>query len=146
MNFAKNLTSGEKYYTMTERGVIRNRNFAKQLRNFSGLVYDSISPTDIDGCIEYKNKLFVFVESKFNGAKMPFGQRLAFERLNDAIERSGKPSLFLVAKHESDDDIDVANSIVTEYRQNYHWHFPKKEITVKEASDIFIEKILGRER
>jgi len=131
---------------MTEAGVFRNKDHARQLRSFRGLVYESISPTDIDGCIEYKNKLFIWIESKYGNAKLPFGQRLAFERINDAIEESGKPSIFLLARHKSDEDIDLAQSIVSEYRYQRHWHFPEKEITVREASDIFIQKILGRER
>jgi hypothetical protein len=140
LSSVKNLIGGEGFYIMTNAGQFKNKEYARQLRSFGGLVFGSISPTDIDGCIEYKNKLFIWIESKFGNAKLPFGQRLAFERINDAIEKSGKPSIFIVANHHAEEDIDLANSIVTEYRTCEKWNIPKQNLTVRKACELFIEK------
>ena len=46
-----------------ERGKIRNRDQAQQIRDFSGMCFrGTITPTDIDGYFEINNELFVFME------------------------------------------------------------------------------------
>lgn len=57
--------------------LIRNRFRAKQLIDFGGLQYEQITPTDIDGLIEYRNIAYIIYEFKYADAEMPFGQRLA---------------------------------------------------------------------
>jgi len=44
---------------MIERGVIRNKQYARQIRDFSGIAVRNITPTDIDGFFEMKNEVFV---------------------------------------------------------------------------------------
>ena len=66
---------------MNERGVINNIQRAQQINDFSNLLYGKITPTDIDGMIEYRGKLYIFFEIKYKDKDMPFGQRLALERL-----------------------------------------------------------------
>lgn len=120
-----------------ERGVIRNREWATKIRDFSGLRFGNITPTDLDGMIEYKNKCFIFYESKFNGADMPFGQRLAFERM---IDDHNKPAILFVTKHNTEGDIDFANTIVQKYYFRKRWHEIEERTTLREATDKFIEK------
>lgn len=117
------------------RGVIKNRQFANQVRDFSGLTFGRITPTDIDGLIEYQNKGYVFIETKFGEAPLPFGQRLALERLCDDLQNT-KPALLIIASHESDGDIDVAETIVTEYRFKGKWR--EREGTTKELITAFL--------
>ena len=47
-------------YQNNNRGVIQNRDRKKQIIDFSGLKYGKITPTDIDGLIEYKDKAMMF--------------------------------------------------------------------------------------
>ena len=54
--------------------LVKYRERAKQIIDFTGLQWDTITPTDIDGLIEYKNKAMVFMEFKHNDAQMPKGQ------------------------------------------------------------------------
>jgi len=105
---------------MLERGKIRNREYSTQVRDFSGLRFGNITPTDIDGLIEYQDKAYVFIETKYRDSKLPDGQRLAFERLCDDLQRV-KPTLLIIASHETDGDIDVAETKVTEYRFKGKW-------------------------
>jgi len=46
------------------RGVIKYRGRARQIIDFRGLTYGNITPTDIDGLIEYKDKCILLIEIK----------------------------------------------------------------------------------
>ena len=108
---------------LVERGVIRNRKFAGQLRDFSGLRFGSITPTDMDGWIDFSNRLFVFIEAKHGNARMPYGQELALARLTDACHSPPRRrAIALVCRHESEGDIDFAGLPVTRYRWCGKWH------------------------
>jgi hypothetical protein len=111
---------------MPERGVIRNRAFRQQINDFSGLRFGKITPTDLDAFMDFHNKLFVFVEAKHHGAEMPYGQRLALERVCDACHNP--PHRYAVAfltRHDCEGDIDFASTAVTRYRWNGKWISPK---------------------
>ena len=57
--------------------MIKHQEYANKVINFNSLQFGNISPTDIDAVIEYKDKWFIFIETKFNKAEMPRGQQLA---------------------------------------------------------------------
>jgi len=122
---------------MAERGEIRNRERAKQLRDFTGLRWGKITPTDIDSFTEFDDKLYVWTEAKLRGVKMPYGQRLAFQRLCDAIAETGRIATYLVVEHDGapGQDIDYAACPVTEFRFEGLWRPPDKLITCRAAID-----------
>jgi len=125
-----------------ERGEIRNRERASQLINFSGLRYNRITPTDIDGFIDFGNKLFVVLEYKCGGAPVKDGQRLALERIASG---SAVPCYVLVAEHPNESgDIDGANSTLREYYDGHAWRQPRQRLTVREAVDILHGKLHRR--
>jgi len=123
-----------------DRGVIRNHEYAAQIRDFSGLRWGTITPTDIDGCIDWHNRLWVLLEFKHSGAELPFGQRLALERQCDDLQDC-KPTLLVVASHEAppEQDIDAANAIVTEYRYKGEWLTRRSGCTVRALLDTFFD-------
>lgn len=123
-----------------ERGKVYHRKLAGQLRDFSGLRYGKITPTDIDGFIDFGNQLFVFMEAKVTGMDLPYGQRLALERLVDASTTEDQRAIGIVCEHENrDGDIDFANCIVTELRWNRKWRKPGTLLTVRDAIDRTLE-------
>lgn len=131
---------------MFERGVIRNKEFASQIMSFHNMRYGNITPTDIDGFIEYKNKCFIFFESKHTGSALKGGQRLALERLTDACHASRPTILFVCHHNESMADergVDVSGSIVFEYRYNGKWK-TGKEKTLKSWTSEFIDWLNAR--
>jgi len=121
-----------------DRGIIRNRKWASQIKIFSGLRFGKITPTDIDGFLDFDNRIFIFIEIKKGAAMPPYGQRLALERLCDACEKSGKSSLVLIASHEADGDIDAANLPVIQVRHHGEWRKPNRLITVRQGIDDFL--------
>ena len=123
-----------------QRGIIKNRNYATQIKDFSGLRYGKITPTDIDGFIDFGNKLFIFMETKFKESLLPYGQRLALERLVD--NGTVAYSLGIISEHETSEDIDMANCVVREIRWKKTWYIPKTAKSVKETIDSVLELYL----
>lgn len=128
------------------RGEIVHRDRARQILDFSGMSFDyKITPTDIDGLIEYRNKCFIFFEVKYkNGdeiAPFLFGQRLALERIIDNLD---KPAILFVASHtiaDSNNDINAAECVIELYYWHHNWHETNgRVVTLKTACDNFLEK------
>ena len=130
---------------LDKRGEIHNRERARQIRDFSGIIYGNITPTDIDGLIEYHGKGYIILELKLVGTKIQFGQKLALERMTDDFQKSGKAALCIIADHTIYDpakDIIASNTIVREYRYNFKWTIPTSDtITTKQMMDKFITDI-----
>ncbi len=130
-------------FSMLERGIINHRDRARQINDFSGLLFGSITPTNIDGLIEYQNKGYIIIETKYKDAPLPYGQRLALERLTDDLNKAHKPTVCIVCVHreeQTDVDVDVAEAIVSEYRWKRRWNIPRKIYTVREFIELFIDK------
>lgn len=112
--------------------MILHRTRMAQIKDFSALDYgNGKGPTDIDGFIDFGGKFFVFIELKFMGTQLPFGQRLALERLSD---NSRVPSLVIIAEHSAPVEIDipVGECLVVEYRLEGKWTLVNEDITVKD--------------
>lgn len=106
----------------TERGTFKNTEYARQLVKFTGLTFGrGITPTDLDGLLEFDDKAFVLLELKHNGAALPYGQQLAIERLITAIENGGKPAIAIVASHNETGDIVAADCEVTKVWIHGKW-------------------------
>lgn len=128
----------------SERGKIRNRTFAQQIRNFSGLRFGKITPTDIDAFMDMGGQTFIFMESKHGGKPLPYGQRLALERLVDACQRAGIDSLLLILSHDTAEDIDFAQCRVVRYRYMQEWIEQAEPVTAFDACDGFIKAMQMR--
>lgn len=123
------------------RGKIYNEARAKQIRDFSGLNFGTITPTDVDGLLDFGNKLFVLIEAKKEGVELPGGQRLALERMCDAIHDSGKMSALLIVTHDTpaDQPIDFAGCPVTECKLNGEWKTIKHSTTCRKAIEYLLK-------
>lgn len=122
------------------RGKIRNRELAARLRDFSGLSYGTITPTDIDAFIEFRDRVFIFIESKYGDSELRGGQRKALQRLVDALSKD-RAALLIVAKHTNEDgDLVLHESVVTEYRSSARWMKPPRVMTVRQLVDEFLAR------
>lgn len=128
-------------YNDQNRGAIQNRERARQIIDFSGVRFGNITPTDIDGMIEYHNVAFVFYELKLKGAKMPYGQELALSRMS---KRLGDRAVVFLCEHDVDDaskDIPAAKTIVRRLCWCGEWHDCKPGITLLEYTQRFLNWI-----
>lgn len=137
-------------YKDEERGTIINRERAKQLINFKNIRLDrKITPTDIDGLIEYDNKAYILMEFKYRGNEVPFGQRLAMVRMIDDFTARGKWSMLLICEHDVVDpeqDIDASKATVRRIYYKGEWRKPKVGFTnVKACIDQFIKHVKSKE-
>lgn len=123
------------------RGDVRLPAAYTQLRDYSGLRYGNITPTDIDGLIEYKGRAYVILEVKYMDAIMAHGQELALERLTDDLEKAGKPTLCVIAAHNAvfEAKIKVAEANVQKYRFQGKWH-ESKNLLAGEMITRFLAK------
>lgn len=100
---------------MSERGAIHSPWRAKQLHDMRDLKWGKITPTDLDGLIDYHGDRFAFMEFKIEGAEMGMGQRLALTRVVDLIGTTGKRAALFVATHtvrDPDKQVDAARTEV----------------------------------
>lgn len=132
-----NLRNMEPFF---ERGKIRNENHAKQLNDFSGLLRRrGITPTDIDGLIDYNGKAFIFLEGKHANTALPMGQKMALENIAKAIQDAKREVIIFVFRHnvEQSQQITVADQLVTEIYYQRRWFPPTKKLNVLDAIIIF---------
>lgn len=123
------------------RGVIENRGRRIQIVDFSGLRYGNITPTDIDGVIEFRNRAFIYIELKHRDAPLPRGQELYIERQVDVCRAGGKQAVAIVAEHDVDDteeDVDAASCKVRRIYYDGEWFDDGLKRTLREAVDSFI--------
>lgn len=111
---------------MTDRGIIKNSEYFSQPVLFHGLRFGRITPTDIDGVIDFGNKLFIFIETKHGiNTELQTGQRLALERIASAIQSDTKDAIVFFTWHDFNGEIDLANTIISKYYYRNKWHYPK---------------------
>lgn len=113
---------------------IRNHEYKSRFINFAGLEWGALRPIDIDLAIEFGNRLFVFGEAKFKDSPLPYGQRLALERITDAVENGERKAICLVAEHNEGDNIVMGACRVREYRWERNWYKPH-QLSVKDLID-----------
>lgn len=129
---------------MAERGVYEHPNRGKQLLRFDGMRFlDSITPTDIDALIEVRNQIVVFFEAKLKDKEVPFGQKLALERLVRNAGRAGKHAIAIIGEHNVTDpseDVFLKDLLVREVftTEQMQWRPPKRKLYAKEAADVYI--------
>lgn len=126
------------------RGEVFNRARYKQVVDFSGLQFErGITPTDVDGVLDFNNDEWVFFEIKYGDTAVPYGQKLALTRIVDSLESTGKPSVLLVARHLVSPELDVLahECKVTEYYWRGVWRVPKVELNLRQAVELWRENL-----
>ena len=138
-------------------GKINFRDRAKQIADFSNMTFPSapgfsgsITPTDIDGVLEYHDKCFVFFELKYTGGEIGNGQRIALSRIVSSLN---KPAVLFLAYHnvyDCEKDIDVSRCIVSWHYSNRRGgindthmetkYYETRQVTLLEACGCFIDR------
>jgi hypothetical protein len=127
------------------KGIINNKERSLQVKKYDGLTYGAVTPSDIDGFVEFKGKLIIFWELKLRDTKLPNGQKWGLERMCDTMEKGGIPTYLLVVRHEVEDtsqDIDVATCRVSDVRHKGQWKVPGLEMNLKQVIDLLRAKHL----
>lgn len=113
----------------------------KQVISFDGMRYGTITPTDIDLCIEYHDKAVVLLEYKLKGYGMPKGQRICLERIANDIERSGREATVMLCEHDVADvnqPVKGGDARVKAIYYKHQWHWSDGK-----SVNRHIERFLG---
>lgn len=135
---------------MIERGVYVYKDRGCQAIRFDGMIYQNITPTDIDGLMELRDKAWIVFEAKHRDAKCKYGQKLALERFCADVTNAGKHCLVMIVEHDVDnvtDDVFLNPLPIREVitSENTNWHPPDRPTVVGEAVFLYISKHFGRE-
>lgn len=114
---------------------------------FDGVKRGKIQPTDIDAMMELQDRAYVFIEVKHREKDVPFGQKLALERMVRDARRVGKKAVAFVVSHCVDDPrlpVSLADCTVTEvyYSDRLRWEPVGGEMRTADALDSFM-RFLG---
>lgn len=124
-----------------ERGDIKFKGRAKQLNSFSGMIRRrNITPTDIDGIIDYDGKAFVILEGKYGDAELPKGQKMALENLANTILSANKRVVVIIYRHfvhDTNKDINVSKQLVSDIYFKRKWDKITVEKNVLEVIEMF---------
>ncbi len=128
---------------MNPRGQIHTPDRARQLNDFRGLQIGTITPTDLDGLIDFHGQSFAFFEIKSEGAQMPRGQELALTRVVDLIESAGKRAALFEVSHTEHDcwkSVDASRCMVRRiyYAGTWTANSAVKGMTLRAAVDRFL--------
>jgi len=115
----------------TQGEHIMNRERFNQQVLFDGIGKGQMRMTDYDGVFEISNKWCILTEVKRVGNNMPYGQKLSYERVANAIQRGGMEALVIVTKHDtpSTEDVMLKDTQVTDFYINGEWHKDTKNRT-----------------
>jgi hypothetical protein len=95
------------------RGAIKYLDRYKQskLISYEGMErHRKITPTDIDGFIDYNGNAFVYMDAKLLGTPVQLGQRMALEHIIDSHCMAGHYSLAMIFEHDCYDSSEVINA------------------------------------
>lgn len=80
----------------------------KQIHNLTGIIrMRGISPTDLDGVIDYGGRAFIYLEGKVLGNEPSKGQRMALENLVKSHWKAGHPSIAILYVHTTQPEEQV---------------------------------------
>jgi len=123
------------------RDELKFKGRARQINSFLGLIRRrNITPTDIDGIIDYNGKAFIILEGKYGDAELPKGQKMALENLANAILESKKKVVVIIFRHNVHDinnDIIVSQQLVSDIYFKRKWDKITVEKTVLEVIEMF---------
>lgn len=127
----------------TGKSRIKNPCYAKQLIDFQGLnVDDHIYPTDIDALIEYHDSEYILLEVKYKGARVPYSQRIAMQRMIDDFAKIGKSAIAIIGEHAITDPNQLIVAADCAVREVYYgsegiWRAPDRPLVIRQAVDEF---------
>ena len=128
-----------------QRGVILHNARGHQVLLFKDMVYKTISPTDIDGLMELRNKAWIVFEAKYKDKDTGIGQKIALERFCECVTAAGKHCLVMIVEHDVDkvtEDVFLNTLQIREIitSENMKWHPPDRSVVVGEAVFLYINK------
>lgn len=121
-----------------ERGKIKYLERYKQLISYEGLRRRrNITPTDIDGFIDYGGVSFVYIDGKLVNKRIDYGQKMAYEHAVDSHSTAGHESCAIIFEHN-----EPPENIIMAHEKIVIWiYYDKKWSDVSSTGRTVIETI-----
>ena len=128
-------------FSETVRGEIQHLERYKQLIDYSGMQrHRRITPTDIDGFIDYGGNAFIYMDAKLEGKPLSIGQKIAYENVVNSHEKAKNVACAIIFRHDvpADEIIMAHEKYIDIYYTQGKWKSPDKEnTTLLEGIEIF---------
>jgi len=126
--------------------MIKYEKRIRQVLDFRGVGNSKIHPSDVDAILEFDNKYLIIFECKLKGVKVPFGQRLLFERIADAWQLQNGEAFVVYCEHQTDvsEIVQMQNStVISVYhkKKNHQRNENVKDFLIKLANNYNINKL-----
>ena len=95
-----------------------------QIIDFIGLERRrKITPTDIDGFIDYNGNAFIYFDAKVEGVPVSYGQRKAYENIVHSHIKGGNKACAFIFRHNTphEESVIAKDGIVDEYYWEGKW-------------------------
>ena len=119
---------------MTDR-LIKFPERNSQIIDFAGLNRRrGITPTDIDGFIDYGGNAFIYFDAKIDGVPVSKGQRMAYENIVNSHRKAGNRAVAFIFRHNTphEESVIASEGIVDEIYTTSGWEKRKDRQTVIE--------------
>lgn len=124
-------------------GDYRRPEKGRQLLRFDGMRSGKASLTDIDALVEFRGRIWVIFEAKYNGSAVPAGQRYALEHFVQSMRAGERHAMAVVVDHTVKDetqdiflrDLPVREIYTTEGKG---WRPPKAPMTAREIAAAYV--------
>ena len=124
-------------------GLIKFAKRNSQIIDFVGLNRRrGITPTDIDGFIDYGGNAFVYFDAKVEGVPVSVGQRRAYENIVNSHRKAGNRAVAFIFRHNTphEESVIASEGIVDEVYTTAGWRKNQDGQTVIELIEE-IEKV-----
>jgi len=105
---------------------IKNNALFRQRIFWGDLDFYGLTFTDIDACMNFFEKIIIFIEIKRNGKEIGYAQRRAFETICNNLKIN---SIFIIAWHNEtniQNNINLKDCVVYKYYYKKKWHIKSK--------------------
>ena len=124
-------------------GAYNHPDWGRQLVLYDGIQYGKITPSDIDGIVEYHNRIWCVYEVKAQGVELLRGQRTMLERFVHCMADANRHAIAIVCDHgvyDPQQPIYIASCAVRSIynTENMTWRPPNYPTTLKQMSDAYI--------
>ena len=122
--------------------LINNEKRANQIIDFYGILPPPLCLTDVDAAFEFHDIGYLFVEVKYNGKKLPVGQRKILERLTRRLASTDAKAVSIVVDHNIVNPMESIMLCDCKVREVYWgnimcWKPPKKPCTAGEFINTY---------
>lgn len=116
--------------------LIKNNNLFRQRIFWGDMDFFGLTFTDIDACMNFFEKIIIFIEVKVFGKQLSYAQKKAFEAICNNLKID---SIFILANHKQKDytqNISLKECTVNSYYYKKRW-VQKDNINLAD----FLEKV-----